>query len=81
MGNIPGFACEAPNPKEAGVAMYRFFENEAFRNILITLVCLVLLAVTAPRLIHRPAADDAQSPVNQLEQRRALEQQVLDTLS
>jgi hypothetical protein len=61
--------------------MFRFFENEAFRNGLITAVCLVLLLVTAPRLFHRPATNDVQSPVNKLEQRRALERQVLDSLS
>lgn len=61
--------------------MFRFFDNEAFRSGLIAAVCLVLLLVTAPRLFHRPGTDDSQSPVNQLEQRRALEQQVLDSLS
>lgn len=61
--------------------MYAFFEKEAIRNWLITLISLVLLVVMAPRVFNRPHAEHAQSPVSQLEDRRAIEQQWIDSIS
>ena len=61
--------------------MFRLFEKEAIRNGLITLVSIVLLVAMAPRVFNRPVAENPQSPVSQLEDRRALEQQLINSIS
>jgi len=69
-----------PNSGKAGVAMFRFFESEAFRNGAITVLCLVLLLVFAPRFFCDHSVASA-TMADKVEGRRALEQQILDSLS
>lgn len=69
-----------PKFGKAGVAMFKFFENEAIRNGAFTVLCLILFMIFAPRFFCGHTVASA-TMADKVEGRRAMEQQILDSMS